>query len=116
MQTLQQMQRELQQAEKIRKEILQRRLMELVEAIRLLKEQQEAQLNRLLTAKQFDGLDAGLVQLRRRTQAIAEKARQTDRKAEPIAEALDEVVGMEGGALRAQRREKFLEMGKTPLD
>ncbi|HSR56070.1 MAG TPA: carboxyl transferase domain-containing protein, partial [Alphaproteobacteria bacterium] len=33
-----------------------------------------------------------------------------------IAQALDEIVGMDGGALRAQRREKFLEMGKTPLE
>ncbi len=39
-----------------------------------------------------------------------------DAVGDAIAEALDEVVGMEGGALRAKRREKFLEMGKTPLD
>jgi acetyl-CoA carboxylase carboxyl transferase subunit alpha len=39
-----------------------------------------------------------------------------DRLGDAIGEALDEVIGIEGGALRAQRREKFLEMGKTALD
>ncbi len=39
-----------------------------------------------------------------------------DSLGEAIAKALDEIVGLDGGALRAQRREKFLEMGKTPLD
>jgi acetyl-CoA carboxylase carboxyl transferase subunit alpha len=39
-----------------------------------------------------------------------------DSLGDAIAKALDETVGMDGGALRAQRREKFLEMGKTPLD
>jgi acetyl-CoA carboxylase carboxyl transferase subunit alpha len=33
-----------------------------------------------------------------------------------IAESLDELVGIDGGALRAQRREKFLDMGKVTLD
>ena len=105
LQTLQQMQRQLQQAEKIRKEILQRRLMELVEAIRLLKQQQEAQINRLLTAKRFEGLDAGLVQLRRRTQAISEKAARTDRKAQPIAEALDAAADHQAQAVKELRLE-----------
>ena len=39
-----------------------------------------------------------------------------DRLGDAIGEALDEVIGIEGGALRAQRRDKFLEMGKTALD
>ncbi len=39
-----------------------------------------------------------------------------DRLGDAIGEALDEVIGIEGGALRAQRREKFLDMGKTALE
>ncbi|MCZ6847895.1 MAG: acetyl-CoA carboxylase carboxyltransferase subunit alpha [Alphaproteobacteria bacterium] len=39
-----------------------------------------------------------------------------DALGDAIAEALDEVIGIDGGTLRAMRREKFLEMGKTPLD
>ncbi len=39
-----------------------------------------------------------------------------DALGDAIAEALDEVIGVDGGTLRAQRREKFLEMGKTPLE
>jgi hypothetical protein len=101
--TLKQMQKELQQAEKIRKEILQRQLMKLVESIRVLKEQQEDQLNRLLTAKKFLGLDAGMMQLRRNTQAVAETARQADRKAEPVAVSLDEAAGQQAEAVRRLR-------------
>ncbi|MDX1564564.1 MAG: hypothetical protein R3236_04110, partial [Phycisphaeraceae bacterium] len=103
LQTIKQMQRQLQQAEKIRKEILQRRLMELVEAIRLLKQQQEGQINRLLTAKRYEGLDTGLVQLRRRTQAISDKAAGTDRKAQPIAEALDAAADHQAQAVKELR-------------
>ena len=39
-----------------------------------------------------------------------------DALGDAIAEALDEVIGIDGGTLRAMRREKYLEMGKTPLD
>jgi acetyl-CoA carboxylase carboxyl transferase subunit alpha len=39
-----------------------------------------------------------------------------DALGDAIAGALDEVIGVDGGTLRARRREKFLEMGKTPLD
>jgi len=33
-----------------------------------------------------------------------------------VEKSLAEIVGIEGGALRAQRREKFMEMGKVGLD
>ena len=39
-----------------------------------------------------------------------------DALGDAIAGALEEVVGIDGGSLRAQRRTKFLEMGKTPLE
>jgi acetyl-CoA carboxylase carboxyl transferase subunit alpha len=39
-----------------------------------------------------------------------------DRLGDAIGDALDELISIEGGALRAQRRTKFLEMGKTGLD
>jgi acetyl-CoA carboxylase carboxyl transferase subunit alpha len=39
-----------------------------------------------------------------------------DALGDAIAGALDEVISVDGGTLRARRREKFLEMGKTPLE
>ena len=39
-----------------------------------------------------------------------------DALGDAIAGALEEVVSIDGGSLRAQRRTKFLEMGKTPLE
>ena len=39
-----------------------------------------------------------------------------DALGDAIGQALDEIIGIDGGTLRALRREKFLEMGKTPLE
>jgi acetyl-CoA carboxylase carboxyl transferase subunit alpha len=48
--------------------------------------------------------------------AHRDRAAAIDAVGDAIAGALNETVGLDGGALRAQRREKFLEMGKTPLE
>ncbi|MBI1369699.1 MAG: hypothetical protein GC162_13720 [Planctomycetes bacterium] len=101
--TIDQMLKDLGRAEQIRQEILQRKLLELVEAIRKLREQQQAQLDRLKAAEVLADLDAPMLTLRRNTLAVAETARATDRSAGPVADLLELAAKSQGGAVEALR-------------
>ncbi|MDH3582780.1 MAG: hypothetical protein OER86_01040 [Phycisphaerae bacterium] len=103
MDTIRKMLDQIGQADKIRQEILRRRLMELVEAIRKLRDQQKAQLDRLIAADVFDALDAAMLTLRRNTLAVSEDAREADPKTVPVADLLDEAAQYQAEAVQALR-------------
>ena len=100
---LNQMLQQAGQAERIRQRILHRQLMKLVEAIRELRDQQKAQLDRLVAAQVFAGLDDPLMTLRRNTLAVSEQARQTDKKAAPVAELLEAAATQQAEAIEGLR-------------
>jgi hypothetical protein len=104
-QIIQEMLQQLGKTDQLKAQILQRKLQELVEAIRKLRDTQAAQLDRLKAAEKLDELDQPLLTLRRNTQSVAEDARATDKKTEPIAKKLDEAAASQSEAvagLRAQ--------------
>ena len=87
---LEEMLEQLERRDQLRREILSRQLENLAQAIERLIRQQEAQLDRLRSAQELAGLDLGLLGLRRNTLAVAEQARQMDRRVEPVANLLTE--------------------------
>lgn len=89
--------------EKIRQEILQRKLAELVDGIRKLLEQQKAQLERLAAAEKLAGLDEPQIALRRNTLGVAEQARSTGKEAEPVAALLEDAGAAQSDAAVALR-------------
>lgn len=105
-QTLQQMLEQVEQAEQLRQQILHRRLLELVESIRKLRDQQQAQLDRLQQAEDLIGLDQPQLQLRRNTQAVADQARSTSDEAAEVADLLDGAAGHQADAVRALRADQ----------
>lgn len=102
-QTLKQMLEQMNRAEQLKQQILRRKLAELVEAIRKLRDQQQAQIDRLMAAQRYEGLDAPMLTLRRNTLSVSETARGTDPEAAPIADQLDKAAGHQAQAVRELR-------------
>ncbi len=102
-QTLQRMLEQLDRTERLRREMLHRRLLELADAIRKLRDQQKAQLDRLIAAVAIDGLDTPLVMLRRNTLVVVDQARAAGEKAEPIAVKLDDAAVAQSDSVVALR-------------
>jgi hypothetical protein len=103
MDTLRQMLEQVGRTQQIRHEILQRKLVELADAIRKLRDTQQAQLDRLIAAAVLTDLDAPLMTLRRNTLTTAQTARDTDEQAEPIALLLDKAAVSQATAIAALR-------------
>lgn len=100
---MEQMLGELSHAQQRRQAILQRRLIQLAEAIRKLIGQQHAQLDVLEEAIELVGLDAPMTALRRNTIATAERAHSTAQFPE-IGDMLDEAARQQSDAVSALRR------------
>lgn len=102
--TISQMLQDMGRAEQLRQQILQRRLMELVESIRKLRDQQSAQLDRLIAAQVLADLDGPLLTLRRNTMAVTETARQTDEQAlAEVVKLLEGAAGDQASAIETLR-------------
>lgn len=102
-QALNRMLEQINRNEQIRQQILRRKLLELVDSIRRLRDQQQAQLDRLNAAQALNGLDQPLLQLRRNTQSVAEEARNAEQKIQPVAEPLEAAASHQGTAVKALR-------------
>lgn len=100
---LREMQEQLGRVDELRQEILTRQLMELVEAIRELRDQQAAQLDRLADVDELAGLDEAMLQLRRNTIAVADDARQAGEETISVAAALEQAGDHMADAVRALR-------------
>lgn len=100
---IRQMLDQLGNTDKLRQEMLSRKLFELADEIKRLRDAQQAQLDRLVAAAKFDSLDAPMMTLRTNTMAVAEDARNTDRKTIPVAEALDKAVPYQATAVQELR-------------
>ncbi len=104
-QTIQDMLQQLGKTDQFRQQILQRKLMELADAIRKLRDQQQAQLERLLAALKLDDLDGPLLTLRRNTLAVAQDARESDAKTAPVAAKLTDAAAAQAEAVVALRNQ-----------
>ena len=102
-QTLRQMLEQINRAEQLKQQILRRKLAELIESIRRLRDQQSAQLERLMAAQNHEGLDGAMLTLRRNTLSVAESARATDPQAAPVADHLETAGNHQGDAVRELR-------------
>lgn len=101
--TISQMLADMGRADQLRQQILQRKLMELVEAITKLRDQQKAQLDRLNAAQVLANLDAALLTLRRNTMAVAEQARAAGDELVKVGTLLDGAAGDQAAAVQHLR-------------
>ncbi len=101
--TIRQMMQQLGRTDQLKHEILQRKLMELVDSIRRLRDTQQAQLDRLVAADDLGDLDAPLLTLRRNTRAVADLARQADAQTVPIADLLTQAAEAQAMAIERLR-------------
>ncbi|QNN23427.1 hypothetical protein HED60_14460 [Planctomycetales bacterium ZRK34] len=101
--TISKMLQDMGRAEQLRQQILQRKLMELVEAIKKLRDQQQAQLDRLNAAQDLTNLDGALLTLRRNTMSVAESARAAGDELAPVAGLLDGAAGDQAVAVKHLR-------------
>jgi hypothetical protein len=88
-QVLDEMMEKVGQSDQFEQEILKRRLQELVESIKKLRDQQKAQLDLLVAAVILDNLDGPLITLRRNTMDVAETAKNTNEDTVQIGLHLD---------------------------
>lgn len=105
-QTIRQMLEQIGRTEQLRQQILQRKLMELVESIRKLRDQQQAQLERLMAAEVLTDLDAPLLTLRRNVLAVADMARQASPETGPVADLLTAAADAQGNAIERLRSDE----------
>jgi hypothetical protein len=101
--TISKMLADMGRAEQLRQQILQRKLMELVEAITKLRDQQKAQLDRLNAAQDLTNLDGPLLTLRRNTMAVAEAARAAGDELVKVGTLLDGAAGDQAAAVQHLR-------------
>ncbi len=101
--TLEEMLETLENTERSRLERLSRELASLAESIKGLVADQEGALESLATAEaqqiNINTLDAGMIQLNRNTYSIADFARQTDPKLEPVARRITDAAGSQESAI-----------------